>query len=282
MAEGQDPAQAVREGDRALYLCHLFAPETVRSELFALAAYQIELKRIVERAREPLAAEVRLQWWRDAIRTEGYGAGGGVDLVDTLRAAIDRFGWPVEALASMSEGRIHDLYADPFADLDAFDGYAGETRAVPLQLAAIAMSVAAGEGADVARHASSAAGFAGVALAAADAATDAPVALGRQRTLLPISLWPSPEALREAVETGTMTPAAVEAVRALAQHGLAADDRMRAAIAEVPEYARAALLPAFLARGALEAAVRQPGSAASTGPFRTQWTLWRAARKLRR
>ncbi|MEM8853919.1 MAG: squalene/phytoene synthase family protein [Pseudomonadota bacterium] len=282
MTEGQDIAQAVREGDRALYLSHLFAPETVRPELFALAAYQIELKRIVERAREPLAAEVRLQWWRDALRNEGFGAGGGVDLVEALRAAITRFGWPVDALASMSEGRIHDLYADPFADLDAFDGYAGETRAVPLQLAAIAMSVAAGEGADLARQAATAAGYGGVALAAADAAIGAPAALSRQRTLLPLNLWPSAEALREAVEGGTMTPAAVEAVRALAQHGLTADDRMRALIAEVPESARAALLPAFLARAPLEAAVRQPQNVASPGPIRTQWTLWRAAQRLAR
>ncbi len=54
-----------QEPDR--YLAALYAPEPARSRLMALAAFQGEITRIPATVREPLLAEIRLQWWRDAL-----------------------------------------------------------------------------------------------------------------------------------------------------------------------------------------------------------------------
>ena len=57
----------VRAGDRDRFLATLFAPATHRPSIFALYAYNLEIVRIREAARAPLAGEIRLQWWRDVL-----------------------------------------------------------------------------------------------------------------------------------------------------------------------------------------------------------------------
>ena len=103
-------ADEIRTHDRTAFLATLFAPEAARPALLALAAYRIELRRIVERARDPLAAEIRLQWWRDALT--GAGEAGGVPIAVALQEAAARCRWPAETLAAISEAHIYDLYAD--------------------------------------------------------------------------------------------------------------------------------------------------------------------------
>ncbi|WMS42406.1 squalene/phytoene synthase family protein [Acuticoccus sp. MNP-M23] len=280
-----DFAADVRTGDRTQYLATLFAPESARPALYALAAYRLELARIVARARDPLAAEVRLQWWRDAIRNEGFGEGAPVPLVLALRDGMARYGWPAETLAAMSEARIHDLYADPFEDTDGFDGFAGEAFAAPLQLAAMAHAIAHhGEeaGFAAARTAAGAAGHGGVALAAADAALGEAQRLGAGRTHIPATLWQAAGVANIAahIEAGTVPDALPAAVRAIVDHGEAADAAFRGALKGADPAVRAALLPAFTARPALAAARKRPAAPRMPGPLGVQWTLWRAARRL--
>ncbi|MEM8551457.1 MAG: squalene/phytoene synthase family protein [Pseudomonadota bacterium] len=274
---------SVREGDRTAYLATLFAPEPIRPALFALAAYGLELKRIVSNAVDPLAAEVRLQWWRDAIRNEGYGADAPVPLVMALREAMDAYTWPADTLCAISEGRIHDLYADPFPDTDAFDGYAGEVFAAPLQLAALAFGIhrlGMADGAQAARSAATAAGYGGIALAAADAAEREAVRIRAGRTHIPLSLWQSAgigdiAPWLSKARPPTETPAAIAK---LVAHGLAADAGMREAIAALTPVLRGALLPAMTARRRLKAVMRRPMAPSTPGPLTIQWTLWRSAR----
>ena len=284
-----DPIDAaVRAGDRTAWLAALFAPASVRPALHALSAYRLELRRIVETARDPLAAEIRLQWWRDAIRDEGYGEGAvAVPLVEALRAGMDRYGWPADTLCAMSESHIHDLYADPFADFDAFDGYAGEAFGAPVQLAAIALAVDAlgvADGHAAARTAATAAGWAGVAVAAADAVIGAAERFRRGRTHVPSDVWAvaTGTALPEALATGTMPPGAAEAVTAVVRHGEAAAAELDANIPAIALVTRTAFLPALTARRALAAALRRPLDAAPPPPWLTQIDLWRAARRIRR
>ncbi|GAB5376940.1 MAG: phytoene/squalene synthase family protein [Acuticoccus sp.] len=281
-----DFAPEVRAADRNAYLTILFAPEAVRPALYALCAYGLELDRIVARAREPLAAEVRLQWWRDAIRGEGYGEGAAAaPLVAALFEARATFGWPADTLAAMSDARIHDLYADPFDTLDDFDGYAGEVHSLPLQLAAIAMAVhgrGAVAGSAVARSAASAAGYGGVALAAADTLLTETARLAAGRTHIPRTVWQETGAppIEELLAAATTPAGFADALRALARHGLAADERMTAELASVDTEARGALLPALWARPILEAGLKRPLDVRAPGPLRAQWRIWRNARSL--
>ncbi|WP_420393973.1 squalene/phytoene synthase family protein [Acuticoccus sp.] len=277
----------VRTRDRTQWLAALFAPEPARPALHALAAYGLELDRIVATVREPLAAEVRLQWWRDAIRNEGYGEGASVPLVDALRDGQARYAWPADTLCAMSEARLHDLYADPFEDWTAFDGYAGEVHGAPVQLGAMALGVEAlgrEDGLAAARTAATAAGWGGVALATAGAAEAfaARAALGHTR--LPASAWREATGgdLATDLAAGRVAPRACEAVAALVRHGTAADAAMRELLPAVAGEVRAAFLPALLARSRLEAARRSPAEPRVPSAWRAQLALWREARRLRR
>lgn len=273
----------VRAGDRVAWLSALFAPEAVRPALYALAAYRIELRRVVAGARDPLAAEIRLEWWREAIRDAGTGAGRSLPLVDALRDGAARYGWPHDTLCAVSEAHIHDLYADPFADFDAFDGYAGEAYGAPVQLAAMALGVAAlgrEDGFAAARTAATAAGWAGIALAAADAALAASADLSRGRSRLPTSAFP-PGVLAAALPDGRLPDEAAAAVAATAAHGMRAEDELRRLLPAVHAAVRAAFLPALVARGRLAAAARRPLDPRPPADWREQFALWSGARRMR-
>lgn len=280
-------ATTVRAGDRVAWLAALFVPPTARGALHALSAYRLELRRIVGLARDPLPAEIRLQWWRDAIRNLGYGEGAAIPLVLALRDGIARYGWPADTLCAMSEAHIHDLYADPFADMAAFDGYAGEAFGAPVQLAAMALCVdrlGLADGHAAARTAATAAGWAGVALAAVDAVQGFAARFDHSRTLVPADVWHRATGtdLSAALRSARLPDNAATAVSAMVARGEAADHELRALLPGVAREARGAFLPALTARRALGLARGSPLSAAPPSAWRTQIDLWVEARRLRR
>src|ERR1051325_10992416 len=68
MADAFDHCEALlREGDKDRFLAALFAPPKHRRPLHALYAFNLEVARTRELAREPMPGEIRLQWWREAL-----------------------------------------------------------------------------------------------------------------------------------------------------------------------------------------------------------------------
>src|SRR2546423_11462815 len=65
----------VRAADRDRFLTTLFAPAEHRPALLALYAFNLEIARVREIVHEPLAGEIRLQWWSDVLEGEGRGEG---------------------------------------------------------------------------------------------------------------------------------------------------------------------------------------------------------------
>ena len=63
----------VRTADKDRFLASLFAPAGERPDLFALYAFDVEIARVRDVAREAVAGEIRLQWWRDALTGNGHG-----------------------------------------------------------------------------------------------------------------------------------------------------------------------------------------------------------------
>jgi len=60
----------VRASDKDRFLATLFAPADKRGPLFALYAFNLEIAGVRDRVREPMAGEIRLQWWRDVLTGE--------------------------------------------------------------------------------------------------------------------------------------------------------------------------------------------------------------------
>jgi phytoene synthase len=63
-----------RRHDPDRFLCALFAPVELRETVFTLIAFNHELARAREAAREPMMVLIRLQWWRDAVEEAVAGA----------------------------------------------------------------------------------------------------------------------------------------------------------------------------------------------------------------
>ena len=66
-------ADHLRETDRDRYLATLFAPADKREALFALYAFDAEIVRVRDLARELMPGEIRLQWWREVLLGERAG-----------------------------------------------------------------------------------------------------------------------------------------------------------------------------------------------------------------
>ena len=70
-------SQLARENARDLWLAALFAPARLRPHLLALAAFAHETGAVSARVREPLAGEMRLAWWREALSGARADRSGG-------------------------------------------------------------------------------------------------------------------------------------------------------------------------------------------------------------
>ena len=135
-------ATLVRSADPDRYVATLYAPAERRRDLFALYGFNAEIASVRERVREPMAGEIRLQWWRDAI-VAPVGTMTGNPVVDELRRAIHAGDLPPKAFDDMLAARIFDLYDDPMPDRTTLEGYCGETASALIQLASLILDAPA-------------------------------------------------------------------------------------------------------------------------------------------
>lgn len=265
--------EVVRAGDRDRYLAALFAPEPARRHLFAVHAFNVEIARVRDATDEPGLGEIRLQFWRDALHTDGAGHPVGKALVETIAA----FGLPLDAFDRLIEARRFDLYDDPMPSLNDLEGYAGDTSSSLIQIAAIVL--AGGRDPDIAEIA----GHGGVAYALTGLMRALPRHASRGQSYLPSDLLDIHGVDRATVFSGQSSPAltaALAELRAVARRHLAA---ARAMIGEFDPVVFPAILPLALVEPQLAGMDRPDfdpfASKAGISQLRRQWILWRAARR---
>ena len=156
----------VRAADKDRFLASLFAPAERRRHLFALYAFNAEIARVREVVRTPIAGEIRLQWWRDALEASAPSEVRANPVADALIDTIAACRLPVEPLLALIEARSFDLYDDPMPTLDTLYGYVRKTSSTLIELAAIILGGAdpianglAGPAGNRLRHCAVAAGF---------------------------------------------------------------------------------------------------------------------------
>ncbi|MDB5540170.1 MAG: squalene/phytoene synthase family protein [Devosia sp.] len=133
-------AAFLREADRDRYFSTLLLKEPERTAIQSLYAFSADVASIRDRAREPAAGEIRLQWWVDALKGEGHGNVRQNPLAGALIDTIGKYGLPGGPLLRLVAARRFDLYHDPMPDVQSFEGYAGETVSVLYQLAAMILN----------------------------------------------------------------------------------------------------------------------------------------------
>lgn len=267
-------ADLVRQGDPDRFIATLYAPQQCRRALLALYAFALEVGSVRDRVREPMAGEIRLQWWRDIIEAGGE-AGQGSPVAEGLLAAMAAHDLPRQPLLDLLDARIFDLYDDPMPSRNDLEGYCGETSSTIFQLAALILDPAAARGtADLSGHA-------GCAHAIAALASSLPRQLARGQCFIPLDILAAvgtgPQALVERSDADAATRA-VAAFAALGQEHLEA---FRQQARTMPVQLRPAFLPVAMTKIYLDRVTARPEAAlagiAGVSPLRRHWRLLRHA-----
>lgn len=122
----QHCAELVERGDPDRFRAIMAAPLRARRVMFPLAAFSLEVARVPWLTKEEMIAEMRLQWWRDAL--EEIQKGGWVrrhDVITPVAEAVD--GPAIAALDQMIVARRWDIYKEPFEDEAYFAEYIAHT-----------------------------------------------------------------------------------------------------------------------------------------------------------
>ena len=138
-------AELVRTADRDRFLSSLFAPAQHRGALHALYAFNVEVARVREVAREPLPGEIRLQWWSEVLRGERAEEASANPVASALLTVIGHYQLASTKLAALIDARCFDLYDDPIARLTDLEAYASKTSSALIALAAHILSGGEGE-----------------------------------------------------------------------------------------------------------------------------------------
>jgi phytoene synthase len=267
----------VRAGDKDRWLAALFAPADRRPALYALYAFNLEIARVRELAREPMAGEIRLQWWRETLAGVRREEASAHPVAAALMATMARHGLAAATFADLIEARAFDLYDDPMPTLDAFAAYGRRTASGLIELAARVLD--AGH-ADVAELA----GPAGIAYATTGLLRAVALHASRGQLYLPADVLDRHGARPFDILAGRTTPAlraALAELRAFARQNLAA---FTAGCAALPAAIAPAFLPVALVRLYLDRMERRDYDPFATpvevAQWRRQWALWRAARQM--
>jgi phytoene synthase len=264
----------VADSDKERYWASLYAPVAQREGLYALYAFDLELAAVRERAREPMAGEIRLQWWREVLQGERAGEGAAHPVAAALIATLQTHGTGVEPLLALIDARGFDVYDEPMAQGADFENYAAATSGAILSVAAQILGVQRAPADELCRETGLALGYAG-----------AMRALPRGRNHISTEILEYYGADRAEVFTGKATfglRAALAEMRLHARRhlGLAA-----ALLHYIPSQILPALLPVALVKPSLarmEKRDYEPFTPHDIPLWRKQWLIWRAARNPRR
>jgi phytoene synthase len=267
-------AALVREADRDRYLATLFAPAAHRDALFALYAFNAEIARVREVAREPMPGEIRLQWWREVLAGERVGEAAANPVAAALRTTLDRHEIAADRLITLIDAHGFDLYDDPMAALAELESYAGNTLGTLLTIAAEILGAQAEINEPLIRHASAA-----MTIAASLVRFGHDAAY--RKLFVPLDVLARHQVNREDIFSGLSSEAlraALGEMRGFARRHLAV---AQAEFKSNDVAALPALLPAAIVGPTLRRMERpgyDPFQPELLAPWRRQWLLWRAAR----
>ncbi|MDA5556068.1 squalene/phytoene synthase family protein [Shimia sp. MMG029] len=225
-------AALVQRADPDRFAATMATEPNAREKLLPIYAFNAEVARAPWVTQESMIAEMRLQWWRDAL--EEIRAGGVVrrhEVVTPLALILQQDATTV--LDDLIEARRWDIYRDPFDDAAHFERYIEATAGGLMQVAAQALGECPPQ-----------------------VARDVGYALGLANWLQAIP------ALEEAKRV-PLVDGRPEAVAALAEAGLARLRAARARRKDVSADAGQAFLAAWQAEAILRQAAQEPARVAA-------------------
>jgi phytoene synthase len=268
-------AEFVHKADRGRYLATLFAPADRRGALFSLYAFDTEISRVRDFAREPMPGEIRLQWWREVLEGERAGEAAANPVAAALLATLQRHRLAAAKLSDLIEAHRFDIYDQPMPTLAALQSYASKTAGAIFDCATKILGEASEENAIEAGHVQT----------IADVIALLPRHAARRQLFLPLDVLrqygSSPDEVF-AMDASPELRTALAELRLRARRHLT---RLAEASADIPEK----IWPAFLCLAplrpwlnAMERTAYQPFQPPELPAWRRQWCIWRAAKSLKR
>jgi phytoene/squalene synthetase len=127
-------AQMVEQGDADRFASAMAAPVAARAVLFPIYAFNLEISKIPFMTAEPMLAQMRYQWWLDAL--------GALQIDGTARRhqvliplAQVLKGQGIDLVLQIVQARQADLERAPFTNRDALVHYLDHTSGSLMQLA---------------------------------------------------------------------------------------------------------------------------------------------------
>jgi phytoene synthase len=270
----------IREFARDRYLATLFAPASQRTDLHALYAFDIEIARIPLLTHEPMAGEVRLQWWREVLQGEREGEAQANPVAAALLVTLARHPRVDRAeLVAILDARTADLYDDPIETVAALDDGADAAAGAVVRTAMRILSP------DLRSDVPAMSRLAGFALAVSEIARQFARDASRGKVYLPREIM-----ARHGVSVADVTAGRNgEGLRA-ALRELSGEARQRMVFLkelsrEAPAAVGPAVLPASVVPLYLDRIDREGfdpfHDAVDVPQWRRQWAMWRASRLFR-
>ena len=268
----------MRETDRDRYLATLFAPAQHRNALFALYAFNVEIARVRDLAREPMPGEIRLQWWREVLSDERAGEAAAHPVAAALLATLAKHNFVATPLLELIDAHTFDLYDAPMATMDDLELYAIQTQSPLFAMAAGILSEGKMSPELFTLDAAVATAIAGILSGFARHAA-------RRQLFVPLDVLERHRVNREDIFAGQASEqlsAALGEMRSVARRYLAAAQaKLQSATPEIlPAFLPVALVGPLLRR--MDSSAYQPFAFAPIAAWRRQWLLWRAAHDPRR
>ncbi len=166
MTEASDYCETlVRDADKDRFLATLFAPAEHRPDLLTLYAFDLETAAVAHRVRDPVAGEIRLQWWHDMLSSDGGATGHPV--VDATTQLLRRHDVDRSVALDLIDARRRALYPDESSTEAEFELSASESAGAIFRLTAQVLGGSPGDATKLAAH------HAGMVAMAAQVAPDA-------------------------------------------------------------------------------------------------------------
>ena len=261
----------VRSADKDRYLSALFAPAEHRGALYALYAFHLELSRIPDVVTEPLAGEVRLQWWSEAVYEQRPEEMRGHPVANALIEVIEQYHLPRRLFDELIEARRTHLGRELFGSVDELERYARSTSSALMELAARVMGAAALDYA----------GPGGISMGIVSLLRNFASDAVRGRVTAPADLMLQTSVLPQDILAGRTTLQIVALLKSLRDIAIRHYEEARVLIERDGADAVAAWLPVAtvpLDLRALSRVADKPFAMPEVPRWRRQWTLWRAAR----
>ena len=266
----------LQKSDPERYLTCLYLPEEIRHCAMTLYAFDAEIARIPFVVSEPMPGEIRIQWWRDLIKSGGN-AGSG-PLAEALLQVTKQSKLPLDVLDNYLEARIFDLYQDPMPDIGTYEGYLGETVSSFLNMIALTT------GLERSSNLADACGHAGVAMGISRHLSLCAISRARGQVFLPLPILEDSGLTREQwleADVRNSHEAVIIGMAVKARDHLA---KAKTAISYLPNEAKSIFLPIIFVDKVLDVIQKNPSECllkpVVLSPLKRQWLAFRGVNKL--